>query len=125
MIFGFHLRVTMILWALGYHTNPSVQQRKQAETFIRAWIAQIRCHVCSADWDADLPKHPPQCRNRITLLKWLFDFFNRLNTKLHHPTMSEDEFMSLYVHTRPTVASLAAHHAKWVETKHTSSKSTL
>jgi hypothetical protein len=61
--------------------------------------------------------HPPQVRNRSVLVKWLFDFFNRLNVKLHSPVMSEAEFMNLYVLNRPTVASLAAHHESWVKSK--------
>lgn len=91
-----------IFWAmmhivsLGYPSKPSEEDKAGAAAFFNSLATVIPCPICKTHYRAFLKQTPVEgvLDSRHTLIHWVFDLHNNVNTQLGKPAITFQEYIA-------------------------------
>ncbi|MDA9846622.1 Erv1/Alr family FAD-linked sulfhydryl oxidase [Flavobacteriaceae bacterium] len=97
-IWGPPLWYQMHMKTFEYPNNPSQKDKDNIREFFRGIINLLPCEACKEHYIEFLQKRPIryQYDNRDSLIKWLIDFHNEVNSRTGKRVLSYQEARSIY-----------------------------
>ncbi|KAI9323833.1 ERV/ALR sulfhydryl oxidase domain-containing protein [Dichotomocladium elegans] len=71
--------------AAQYPEDPTENERKALDQFIRLFSRLYPCGECAAHFQLLLKDYPPQTSSRVAASQWLCAVHNKVNERLHKP----------------------------------------
>ena len=87
--------MTMHIVTLGYPHLPTEEEQKAAINFFESLQYMIPCPICKEHYKANLEKLPVRdvVADKQTLIRWLFNMHNLINTQLGKSEITWQEFV--------------------------------
>ena len=82
----------------NYPENPNSHHKQQAITFFNSLGEMLPCKKCQEHYQEYLNNHPVKyhVNTRVTLVKWLIDVHNNVNSLLGKKRLSYKEALKIY-----------------------------
>ena len=84
--------------SLGYPSNPSEEDKKNYKNFYTSLQHILPCAKCAHNHSHTLKKYPidNHLSNRDTLVRWVIDIHNKVNSETGKKEYTYEEALSLY-----------------------------
>lgn len=80
----------------AYPEQPTREQVMQYRVFFDHLQYTLPCPKCRRHYKEFIATRPPDCRNRETLVIWLFELHNTINQRNQKPILSFEDFIHQY-----------------------------
>jgi hypothetical protein len=86
------------IWAATkFPLNPTEEQRREAETFLKKWVpVLIPCGICSYHFGKHAEEVYPHTESAVAISKWLVSIHNEVNRRTGKPVYTFEEAMEHY-----------------------------
>ena len=84
--------------SLGYPSNPSEEDKRNYKNFYTSLQHILPCAKCASNYSHNLKKYPidNHLSNRDTLVRWVIDIHNKVNSETGKKEYTYEEALSLY-----------------------------
>tara|TARA_B100001115_G_C15630805_1_gene303079 strand:- start:190 stop:597 length:408 start_codon:yes stop_codon:yes gene_type:complete len=102
-IWGPHGWKFMHYVSLGYPDNPTESDKQNYKNFYTSLQHILPCAKCAYNYSHNLKKYPidNHLGSRDTLVRWVIDIHNQVNTELNKKEYTYEEALSLYTEEPP------------------------
>ena len=112
---GTHVWYSIHLIALGYPSNPTLENKRQYHAFYNQLALVLPCQMCRDHYTeilrSKLPLTMEHLRSRDTLFAWTVAVHNIVNVDLGKPTMAVSRAVAFYSRFRDTTAPLVKYRS--------------
>lgn len=79
--------------AQSYPVYPTPTEKINAMALVNAVIDNLQCAECRVHAHAYVGSNPPVLTDRVSFMKWVFDFHNAVNRRLGKRQMTWTEYL--------------------------------
>ena len=92
-IWGPHAWKFMHYVSLNYPENPTIDNKNRYKNFYYSLQDILPCEKCRNNYKQNIIDHPidPHLENKNSLIKWVIDIHNKVNTELNKPILEHKE----------------------------------
>lgn len=104
---GPHVWAASFFIALGYPDNPTETDKQNALSYYQSMGKLLPCSTCRVNFQHHLLKYPLDysvVSNRYTLIMWLINIKNEVNTMLNKPLDTFNDIINKYTN-KPSIYS--------------------
>ena len=100
-IWGPHGWKFMHYVSLGYPENPTIDNKNRYKNFYYSLQDVLPCEKCRENYKKNILEYPidDHLDNKDSLVRWVIDIHNRVNTELNKPTLKHQEAIDLYLNS--------------------------
>ena len=100
-IWGPHGWKFMHYISLGYPENPTIDNKNRYKNFYYSLQDVLPCEKCRENYKKNILEYPidDHLDNKDSLVRWVVDIHNRVNTELNKPTLNHQEAIDLYLNS--------------------------
>ena len=104
-IWGPHGWKFMHYVSLGYPSDPTEQDKQNYKNFYTSLQHILPCAKCAHNYSHNLKKYPidNHLGSRDTLVRWVIDIHNQVNTELNKKEYNYQEALDLYKSSMPDI----------------------
>ena len=104
-IWGPHGWKFMHYVSLGYPSDPTEQDKQNYKNFYTSFQHILPCAKCAHNYSYNLKKYPidNHLGSRDTLVRWVIDIHNQVNTELNKKEYTYIEALDLYKSSIPDI----------------------
>ena len=95
-LWGPYFWTALHLTSLGYPSEPSEQEKSDAEAFVRALRSVLPCPQCRVNYVTELEKLPPTLDSKAEFIEWGRLIHNAVNRRLGKREWEREEFFAHY-----------------------------
>lgn len=87
---------TMHIVSLGYSLTPTSEEQEGVAAFYESLTTAIPCPICKHHYAHFLKEMPVRnaVQNRDTLIEWVFEIHNKVNTELGKATFTWEQYIA-------------------------------